>query len=380
MITVPQAREMAGQRLLRKLSTWATTVVEAPAMSIGLRPPTEREVRADEFTAESWVREWDAMQLPAGAEVDWETRTWRSIGRQQVPVRLRLRDPGAVAAFARGESSRRWRMLTARVAGIHAALGASDQMGAAVRRHSATLVDLPSERFDQVVAVSDWLCRNDVKGLRPRQLPIRGVDSKWFGAHRAVVSALVLAASSRVDLGLVDSDPLVRVRVLDPTLAPGGVNDFAASREQLHSLRLDHRVTFVFENLESVLAMPPWSGAVVVHGSGYAVDVVGGLPWLRNAPVIYWGDLDTDGFAILHRLRTHLPDVVTALMDVETLLAHRDLWVPDHKPASGRLPMLTRAEQMTCDRLAAEGNVRLEQERIPWGSAVEALRRADSKL
>lgn len=48
-----------------------------------------------------------------------------------------------------------------------------------------------------------------------------------------------------------------------------------------------------------------------------------------QAPVVYWGDLDSDGFAILHRLPTHLPEVASVLMDVETLIDHRDLWVPD---------------------------------------------------
>lgn len=374
MITLKEARERAGQRLHRTLATWATSAVEAPVMTIALHPPTEREVRSDEFAAETWVREWDAAQLPDGAELDWETRTWRSIGRQQVALRLRLRDPDAVAAFAKGGPARRWRTLSERVARIQDVLGDAEEIGAAVRRHSATLIDVAPERFDQIVAASDWLCRNDVDGMRPRQLPIRGVDSKWFGANRAVVSALVLAASGRGDLGIVASDPLVRVRVLDPALVPGGVSDFAASRAQLQLLDLRPRVTFVFENLESVLAMPPWPGAVVVHGSGYAVDVVGELAWLRDGPVVYWGDLDSDGFAILHRLRTHLPEVVSALMDVETLLAHRDLWVPDPKPARTTLPSLTDDEQATLDQLAEEGDVRLEQERIPWERAAEALR------
>lgn len=373
MITVREARELAGKRLQRKLSTWATSVADEPAMSIALRPPTERDVRADEPAAEAWVREWDTAALPVGAQLEWETRSWRSIGRQWVPVRLLLHGPDAVAAFAKGEAARRWRRLSERVVRIHDVLGESEEVGAAVRRHSATLVDAAPERFGQIIAAADWLCRNDVAGMRPRQLPIRGVDSKWFGTNRAVVTALVQAAGGRTDLGIVDSDPLVRVRVLDPALAPGGVGDFAASHAQLRSLELDQRLTFVVENLESVLAMPPWPGAVVVHGSGYAVDVVGDLPWLRRAPVVYWGDLDTDGFAILHRLRTHLPDVVTALMDVETLLAHRDLWVPDPKPMTARLPSLTADEQVTVDRLAQEGHVRLEQERIPWGYAIDAL-------
>ena len=376
MITVREARDRADQRLRRVMTTWATTDVEPPAMTIALHPPTERVARSDASAAETWVREWDAAELPVGASVEWETRAWRSIGRQRVPLRLRLHDPSAVASFAKGGTARRWRTLRARVAQVREVLGESDEVTAAVRRHGATLTDVSSERFDQILAASAWLVHNDVEGMRPRQLPIRGVDTKWFGANRGVVSALVLAAGGREDLGIVASDPLVRVRVLDPELAPGGVTDFAASREQLRGLDPRQRVTFVFENLESVLAMPPWPGAVVVHGSGYAVDVIGELPWVRTAPVIYWGDLDSDGIAILHRLRSHLPEVESVLMDEETLVAHRDLWVSDPTPAAGRYSTLTAAEQGALDRLMREGHVRLEQERIPWSTAVTALRGA----
>lgn len=380
MITVPEARARAEQRLRRALTMWATTAVEAPALTIALHPPTESVARSDTSAAEAWVREWDAAELPAGASVEWGTRAWRSIGRQRVPLRLRLQDPVTVASFAKGETARRWRTLRDRVTEVRDVLGDSDEITAAIRRHGATLTDVSTERFDQILAASAWLVRHDVEGMRPRQLPIRGVDSKWFGANRGVVSALVLAAGGREDLGIVASDPLVRVRILDPELAPGGISDFAASREQLAGLDVGQRVTFVFENLESVLAMPQWPGAVVVHGSGYAVDVIGALPWVRTAPVIYWGDLDSDGFAILHRLRRHVPDVVSALMDEGTLLAHRDLWVNDPTPATGSLPTLTSDEQGARDRLIREGHVRLEQERIPWDEALAALRRSASAL
>lgn len=380
MITVREARDRAEQRLRRAMTTWATSIVPVPAMTIALHPPTERVARVDASAAESWVREWDAAELPAGVSVEWETRAWRSIGRQRVPVRLRLQDPSAVASFARGETSRRWRTLTGRVSRVRDALGESDEITATIRRHGATLTDVSPERFNQILAASAWLLHNDVEGMRPRQLPIRSVDSKWFGANRGLVSALVLAAGGREALGIVASDPLVRVRVLDPDLVPGGVSDFAASREQLRGLGPGQRVTFVFENLESVLAMPPWPGAVVVHGSGYAVDVIGELPWVRTAPVIYWGDLDSDGFAILHRLRSHLPEVQSVLMDEQTLLAHRDLWVSDPTPATGSLTNLTRDEGTARDRLIREGHARLEQERIPWDTALAALRRAASAV
>src|SRR5699024_11826752 len=107
-----------------------------------------------------------------------------------------------------------------------------------------------------------------------------------------------------------------------PAIVPdrSGLDDITAPISQLSGLPVSPRLVFVFENLETVLAMPAWPTAVAVHGSGYAVDAVARLAWIEGARVIYWGDLDSHGFAILNRLRAHLPDVESALMDEATLL------------------------------------------------------------
>lgn len=92
----------------------------------------------------------------------------------------------------------------------------------------------------------------------------------------------------------------------------------------------------------------------------------------------YWGDIDTHGFAILSRLRTHLPHTRSLLMDRDTLLAHRAHW--SEEPLDGRctheLPSLKEEEDalfddLRCDRLGVR--VRLEQERIGYPRVREAV-------
>ena len=211
---------------------------------------------------------------------------------------------------------------------------------------------------------------------------MRGVDTKWFGRHRGVVTDLVLGCervdSKTTDIGIVSSDPLIRMRILDPSLTVGSVVDFAAPAWQIETLDLHPRTLFIFENLESVLAMPDWPGAVVMHGGGFAVDAVAGIGWVRRSHVIYWGDLDSHGFAIVNRLRSHHDNVQSVLMDEQTLLAYRDLWVSEPVATHGALPLLTDSEATTRQRLISEGDVRLEQERIPWQAALAELRQATS--
>ena len=114
----------------------------------------------------------------------------------------------------------------------------------------------------------------------------------------------------------------------------------------------------------------------MLWGKGFEVDRVGSVPWLANADVAYWGDLDTHGFAILNQLRAWLPQTRSLLMDRETLMAHRDRWVAEASPAMSRIDRLTADEQdlyqdLVTDRLGER--VRLEQERIDWGWVTQRL-------
>jgi len=102
---------------------------------------------------------------------------------------------------------------------------------------------------------------------------------------------------------------------------------------------------------------------------GYAVEAFAEIPWLIDHPCHYWGDLDTHGFGILNRLRHHLPDVQSLLMDQATLLAHEPLWQQEDKPSTAPLDRLTDAEQAMYQGLQTHQwghQVRLEQERIAW--------------
>lgn len=100
------------------------------------------------------------------------------------------------------------------------------------------------------------------------------------------------------------------------------------------------------------------------------------MPWLADAEVAYWGDLDTHGFAILNQLRAWLPQTRSVLMDRGTLLAHRDRWVIEPSPTAARLDWLTPDEQALYQELVKDRlgeRVRLEQERIAWDWVAERL-------
>ena len=77
------------------------------------------------------------------------------------------------------------------------------------------------------------------------------------------------------------------------------------------------------ENEITYLAFPLPGGAIVIFGGGYAVDALEPLDWLTGLDLIYWGDIDTHGFAILNRLRHRFGHARSMLMDRATLFTHR---------------------------------------------------------
>ena len=407
MLSVAEARAKARKRLNSSMAAWAAEAVNEVRLEIALRPPTEKQVLADQTAAADWAASWRAVDekaTTAGLDIDWQDRSWARIGRQRIPIRLRLTTPDEAAAFVGGETARDWASLRDRAAVIRQRLGGgadatapvqaegatgidgdrgagdsvdreADPLAAAIRSQAKRILSLPAPGFDTVISVVDWLRGHRLGSLRPRQLPIRGVDSKWFETHRGLVTALLTGIGHADAVSVLDAEPRMRLRILDPAISTdrSGPDDITAPISQLSRLSISPRLVFVFENLETVLAMPAWPTAVAVHGSGYAVDAVARLAWIEGARVIYWGDLDSHGFAILNRLRAHLPDVESALMDEATLLAHEDLWVPEPKPSSGTFRELTGSEARALGRIRAEGDVRLEQERIPWDTALAGL-------
>jgi hypothetical protein len=127
----------------------------------------------------------------------------------------------------------------------------------------------------------------------------------------------------------------------------------------------------VVENEITYLAFPLPDHAMVIWGGGYAVPVLEPLGWLRDLEVIYWGDIDTHGFAILDRLRGLFPHVRSMLMDRATLTAHRSQWVVEPVPSDAVLAHLDEVESALYRDLAAGAfgvAVRLEQERISFAA------------
>lgn len=368
-ITPALAAGRARTALRSRLRTWLTDPVAAQcdALSVGLHPPTERQVAVDPDAARDWVRTWHGYRGPG--VVEWEPRRWPSFGTQDVPVRLRLSGAPEIARAA--GATARWQSLRQRRDTL-VALAAGEPFAGAVAATLSRWEPLSADDFARLVATVGWLLAHPDSGLLIRQLPIEGVDTKWLGTHRRLVEKLIEAARGSAELGIRTLPAAHEIAVLDRALLPGMPPIFAAPVEGLAQLPITPSTVLILENREGLHALPEMPGTVAVHGSGYRVTELVRIGWLAAADVVYWGDLDTHGMLILDRLRRRLPRVRSVLMDPETLERWQHLGVPEPSPSDEDAVALTDFEHDALRQVRA-GQLRLEQERLPWPYVLDRL-------
>ena len=352
-------------------------------LEIALRLPTVADM-GDQFGA---VQDW-ARQLHAGSGYTLRTRdvNHRQLGRQQVPAAACFNTADdALRLIGRLTDARRFDQLSALT------LAAFPALRPWIGTHTLTLL-AHSDGWERILAILQWFQSHPRPGLYLRQLDIAGVDTKFIEARKVLLAELldlvlpmtsvqqdaVGARQFEQRYGLLGKPPMLRFRLLDPSLYIGGLHDLTVPLDQFIALAPPAARVYVTENEINMLAFPPLAGAMAIFGGGYAIDRLRDIGWLRERELIYWGDIDTHGFAILDRLRAYLPHTRSIMMDGATLHAHRALWgmEPADKRYGGTLTRLDAAEQALFDALRDNvhgPHVRLEQERIGYGWVMDVL-------
>lgn len=238
-----------------------------------------------------------------------------------------------------------------------------------------------------------WLpAHPDLSAWTARQLPIPGMHSKWLETHGGLLQTVTgrdVRAEVRPRLAVV------HLTYVDPEyIASGKRRHDAWTTGDTHDLAYPPRVVLIVENRDCRLWFPPVENTVVVEGNGKAAaSLLAEIAWIRAAEhVIYWGDIDADGYAILDRLRAAMAmptsdglpakTIQSILMEDTDLHRYADYGVNHDKagrpikPSSTRLLHLTRPESTAYDAVATAGPAqfrRIEQEAIPLPQAAARL-------
>ncbi|OXR41113.1 hypothetical protein B7C42_06883 [Nocardia cerradoensis] len=244
-----------------------------------------------------------------------------------------------------------------------------------------------------LVSAVSWLRDHpDVSDWTARQLPVPGMHSKWLENHGSVlrmVSGRDVRAEVRPRLAVV------HLTYVDPGhTASGRRRHDAWTTGDVHDLAYKPKVVLIVENRDCRLWFPPTAHTIVVEGNGKAAaSILADIPWIRYAEnVVYWGDIDADGYAILDRLRATLAtptpaglparSVHSILMDASDLHRYASHGVNHDKagqpikPGATILTHLTRSEASAYDYVTTSGSPafrRIEQEAIPLLDAATRL-------
>lgn len=344
-------------------------------IDLPVRGPTATQIGDDLGAVRDWISRLDAGRRDDSRySLEWRTIGGRHIGRNQVPSRVVLSSfQQAWALLGVTEQVRRFDQIL-QLAAQHP--GAHTWVINQPLRALALRADLP-----RLLAACVWLDQHRDTNRYLREISAPGVDTKFAERHRQILAAMLDVPSSGpgflAGLGLRAKPEFVRLRVGPSLGLPHPLTEVAVRVDDVADLEIAPSTALVIENEITYLSVDVPATGVVIWGKGFDVDRVGRLPWLRDADVTYWGDLDTHGFAILDRLRAWLPHTRSVLMDRRTLFAHRDRWGTEDRPTSSRLRHLLPDEEGLYHDLVTDNlgeRIRLEQERIDWSWVVANLR------
>ncbi len=252
---------------------------------------------------------------------------------------------------------------------------------------------LQSIDVEVLLSAVAWLHQHpDAGSWTLRQLPVPGMHTKWLDTHGALLRDV---AGRDVRDEVRPRLAVMHLTYVDPDHAASGRRRHDAwTTGDTHDIAYRPSVVLVVENRDSRLWFPPVRDTIVVEGGGRAAAaLLADVPWIRTADhVVYWGDIDADGYAILDQFRAALaepvPDgapakpVTSILMDATDLHHHARHGINHDKagrpiqPSPTALPHLTEAEATAYSTIATAGPTpfrRIEQEVIPLAHAAARL-------
>ena len=233
--------------------------------------------------------------------------------------------------------------------------------------------------WESILKVCRYFKQNPKPNLYIRELPIK-VHTKFIERNQSVIRELLNTLISqhvyseerefkkRFNLKYAESQ--IRFKVLDRAIAEkffSGIDDIAIPTSQFEALNLPIKKVLIVENkttLYTTLTLPKMNDTIAIFGSGYSVYNLKNVHWFANLELLYWGDIDVQGFEILSQFRGYFPLTKSILMDIVTFqkFFENDLGTQTNICTSLNL---TDSEQKLYEILKTN-NWRLEQEKIPF--------------
>ncbi|MCI6863987.1 MAG: DUF3322 domain-containing protein [Anaerobiospirillum succiniciproducens] len=342
-------------------------------------PTKDEDVLESKDAFLSFCKEWSAP-LPAG-HIEFIDKTYPDIGTVKVPIHLVFDTPEELATWA------------GHLVEYHSSVRCLDliahempELIDSALNVISSLANLAWIDFERMVAVCKWFCENRNSRLLTRQIPIRGIDTRWFEIHTPLLLDFLRDylelnpyRKDLLQLGLVPPPALIRLVIFDAELRAkvGGLKIVAASISELNELNLrPERIVFM-DNLPTAVALPDIKGTIGIITPFHHVRETCRINWVAQAHCQYLGSVDLRSFAVLHNLRLYLPNIESVLMDEQTLLSNQDLWTNDDVSGFDSAPVALNQAESHLYGCLIDGvygdHVRLDLERLPLALIATAL-------
>jgi len=233
--------------------------------------------------------------------------------------------------------------------------------------------------WESILKVCTFFKQTPRPKLYIRELPIN-IHTKFVERNQAIIKELLdILISEYVNtqekhfekrFNLKFSEPLVRFKILDKEISNNffsGLDDIAIPISQFENLNLAIEKVIVVENkttLYTTLTLPKMDKTIAIFGSGYSVHNLKNVVWFKNIELLYWGDIDVQGFEILSQFRGYFPQTKSLLMDMQTfeIFFENDLGSPTNLSTALNL----NENELELYQLLKSNNWRLEQEKISF--------------
>jgi hypothetical protein len=245
-------------------------------------------------------------------------------------------------------------------------------------QNPAKIIQNQSE-WGSILNVCNYFKNTPKPNLYIRELPI-SVHTKFIENNQSIIRDLLEVIIEQFvnfeengfekRFNLKYREPQVRFKILEKEISIkyfSGLDDLAIPVSHFENLKLPVNKVLIVENktsLYTTLTLPKMKKTIAIFGSGYSVHNLKLANWLNEVDLLYWGDIDVQGFEILSQCRCYFPNAKSVLMDQTTFekFFDNDFGTPTNITIQLNL---NDKEQQLYDFLKTK-NWRLEQEKIPF--------------
>ncbi len=344
-------------------------------LSIKFKRLSQKEIEQNFRQISNWIEELNQSSF----KIEFQRISYRSLGEQSIPKILVLNRDEFLKYLSKEKEFRKHIEL------IQKSLKAFPNLEPIFKEKPQLLME-NNKVWEQLLTVCDYFVTHPMPNCYIRELDIEGIDTKFIENHKKILDTLLCTILDQEPTRLAQNGfekryglkydlPTIRFRILDEALYISGLSDISLPLNEFISLDIGCNRVFITENKINGLSFPNVKNSIVIFGLGYGVESLKNVKWLTSKELIYWGDIDTHGFAILSQIRGYFPQIKSILMNKEVIEKFRHLAVKESqsKRFLGELYNLTQEEDEVFKNL--KENVygeafRLEQERIGFGYLV----------